>query len=119
MWHVRAGQRPARRGPPGLIFDGYVSEPVTIAIRVKPGSSRTKVGGGYPGPYGAALVVAVSERAVEGAATAAAVRAVAAALRIKPRHVRVSAGHASRDKLLIVDEPPADLADRVESLRTS
>jgi uncharacterized protein YggU (UPF0235/DUF167 family) len=93
-----------------------MNAPATIAIRVKPGSSRTRVGGGYPGPYGLALVVAVHARAVDGAATAAAVHAVADALMLKARQIRCSAGHTSRDKLLIVEEPPADIAMRLELL---
>jgi len=93
-----------------------MSRQFSIPIRVKPGASRTKVGGSYPGPYGAALIVAVSARAVDGAATAAAVRAVADALMLKPRQIRVSAGHASRDKLLIVAEPGDDLSTRIKTL---
>ena len=90
---------------------------VTVAIRVRPGSSRTAVGGRYDGPFGPALVVAVQAPAVEGRATEAAVRAVAQALGVKPRTVRVMAGEASRDKLLQIADPPADLATRVDTLR--
>jgi uncharacterized protein YggU (UPF0235/DUF167 family) len=90
---------------------------VTLAIRVRPGSSRTAVGGRYDGPYGPALVVAVQAPAVDGRATEAAVRAVADALGVKPRAVRVKAGQTSRDKLLEIADPPRDLAQRVETLR--
>ena len=90
---------------------------VTVAIRVRPGSSRTAVGGRYDGPFGPALVVAVQAPAVEGRATEAAVRAVAQALGVKPRTVRVMAGESSRDKLLQIADPPADLATRVDTLR--
>ena len=44
-----------------------------ISIRVRPGASRTHVGGSYDG----ALIVAVSQRAVDGKATEAALAAVA------------------------------------------
>jgi uncharacterized protein YggU (UPF0235/DUF167 family) len=94
--------------------DGRV---VTVAIRVRPGSSRTAVGGRYDGPFGPALVVAVQAPAVEGRATEAAIRAVAQALRIKPRTVRVMAGGLSRDKLLQIADAPADLVTRLDSLR--
>ena len=90
---------------------------VTVAIRVRPGSSRTAVGGRYDGPFGPALVVAVQAPAVEGRATEAAVRAVAQALGVKPRTVRVMAGELSRDKLLQIADAPADLATRLDSLR--
>ena len=90
---------------------------VTVAIRVRPGSSRTAVGGCYDGPFGPALVVAVQAPALEGRATEAAVRAVAQALGIKPRTVLVKAGELSRDKLLQIIDAPADLATRVDALR--
>ncbi len=92
------------------------TRPATIPIRVKPGSSRTRVGGSYPGPYGPALVVAVHARAVEGAATAAAVKAVAEALGLRSRQVAVTAGHSSRDKLLLVEPAPIGLNERVATL---
>jgi uncharacterized protein YggU (UPF0235/DUF167 family) len=89
----------------------------TVAIRVRPGSSRTAVGGRYEGPYGPALVVAVQAPAVDGRATDAAVRAVAEALRIRPRGITIRAGQTSRDKLLEIADPPADLGTRIDALR--
>jgi uncharacterized protein YggU (UPF0235/DUF167 family) len=89
----------------------------SLALRLRPGASRTAVGGGYDGPYGRALVVAVPARAVDGKATEAAVRAVADALGLRPRDISVKSGHASRDKLVVVDAPPPDLAARVVRLR--
>jgi uncharacterized protein len=88
-----------------------------LAIRVKPNSSRTRVGGRYDGPYGPALVVAVNAPAVDGRATDAAVRAVAKALGLRPANVSLKAGPASRDKLLEVAAAPADLTERVSALR--
>ena len=93
-----------------------------IAIRVKPGASRTKVGGVYPAQGGAhgtegALVVAVQERAVDGKATAAALKALAAALDVPGRKIRLVSGAASRDKIVEVLDPPAGLKQRLDGLR--
>ena len=63
------------------------------------------------GPYGPALVVAVREPAVDGRATAAALRAVAAALDLRPATVVLRGGAASRDKLFSVVDPPDDLGE--------
>ncbi len=71
-----------------------------LAVRVRPGASRSRVGGTYDDR----LVVAVTARAVEGAATEAVLRAVADALGVRPRHVRLVSGATSRDKVLDVDE---------------
>ncbi len=89
----------------------------TIAIRVKPGASRARVGGSHDGPYGPALVIAVGARPVDGQATEAALRALAGALDVRPSALRLKAGAASRDKLVLVDDPPADLPARVAALR--
>jgi uncharacterized protein YggU (UPF0235/DUF167 family) len=88
----------------------------TIAIRVKPGASRTAVGGSHPGPYGPAVVVAVGARPVEGQATEAALRALAAAIGVRPSALRLKAGAASRDKLVELADPPDDLPGRVAEL---
>lgn len=85
---------------------------VTVAVRVKPGAARPRVGGRHDGPYGPALVVAVSAPAVDGRATEACRRAVAAAAGLRPRAVSLRSGAASRDKLFDV-ELPADLTDDV------
>jgi uncharacterized protein YggU (UPF0235/DUF167 family) len=88
----------------------------TIAIRVKPGASRTAVGGSHPGPYGPAVIVAVGARPVEGQATEAALKALAGAIGVRPSALRLRAGAASRDKLVELADPPADLPDRVAEL---
>jgi uncharacterized protein len=90
---------------------------VRVAVRVKPGASRTAVGGRHDGPYGPALVVSVNAPAVDGRATAAAVRAVAKALGVRPGSVAVRLGETSRDKLLEFTDPPADLGARIDRLR--
>jgi uncharacterized protein len=90
---------------------------ITIPIRVRPGASGTRVGGRYHGPYGPALTVAVTEPAVEGRATEAALRAIAKALGMRFADLTVQLGGTSRDKLLVAADPPADLAERVAVLR--
>lgn len=89
---------------------------VTIAVRVKPGASRARVGGCHHGPYGPALIVAVHAPAVDGRATEAALRAVADALHLRRGTVALRAGAASRDKLFTVAEPPDDFTDRIAAL---
>lgn len=41
---------------------------VSVAVRVRPGAGRTRVGGRYGGPYGPAVIVAVGAPAVDGKA---------------------------------------------------
>ena len=93
-------------------------EPYRLAVRVRPGASRTRVGGRYGDPADASspLVVAVTARAVDGAATEAVLRAVAAALGLRPRQVVLLRGRTTRDKLLAVLDPPDDVDARVRAL---
>ncbi|KQS99645.1 DUF167 domain-containing protein [Cellulomonas sp. Leaf395] len=86
-----------------------------VAIRVRPGSSRTVVGG----THADRLVVAVSARAVDGAATQAALDALARALGLRPRQVRLVSGATSRDKLVEVDADEAEVAARLAALRSA
>lgn len=74
---------------------------VLITVRVRPGASRTRVGGSYGDPP--QLVVAVNSRPVDGAANAAVMKAVAAALGLRPAHVTVVRGHTARSKVLALD----------------
>ncbi|HLU33819.1 MAG TPA: DUF167 domain-containing protein [Natronosporangium sp.] len=90
---------------------------VTIAVRVKPGASRTRVGGHHDGPHGPALVIAVTAPAVGGRATEAARRALAEALGVRRSAVALRTGAASRDKLFTVDADPTEVADRLSALR--
>lgn len=78
-----------------------------VDIRVKPGASRTKVGGAHAGR----LVVAVGARAVDGAATDAALAAVADAFGVRRRHVSLVTGVTSRDKTVALDLPDAAAED--------
>jgi uncharacterized protein len=88
---------------------------VRLALRVGPGASRTKVGGAY----GDALVVKVAARAVEGKATEAALAAVAAALGIRRRDVRLVSGATSRDKVVEIDGDVTQLTNLIGRLRGS
>ncbi|MGN6330607.1 MAG: DUF167 domain-containing protein [Motilibacteraceae bacterium] len=91
-----------------------------VRVRVRPGSSRTVVGGDHDG----ALVVRVAARAVDGAATEAALTAVADALGLRRRQVRLVAGTTSREKVVEVDvgdgrpSSEEDVAERLERLRS-
>ena len=69
-----------------------------VTVRVRPGASRTRVGGRWGD--GEVLGVSVSARAVDGAATAAVCAAVAGAFGVRPREV--VAGERSRTKVLEV-----------------
>ena len=89
----------------------------TIAIRVKPGSSQARVAGRHDGPHGPALIVAVTAPAVDGRATAAAARDLAAALALRPSSLSLRSGAASRHKIICVTDAPPDLAQRVDRLR--
>jgi uncharacterized protein YggU (UPF0235/DUF167 family) len=88
-----------------------------IPVRVKPGASRTSVGGSHPGPHGLALIVAVQAPAVDGKATEAARRALAEALAVPAARIRLRTGAVARDKLFEIDEPPSDLDRRLARLR--
>lgn len=79
---------------------------VRITVRVRPGSARPGVGGHHD----EALVVRVSERAVDGQATAAAVALVAAEFGVSRGSVTVVAGARSRVKILdVAGADPATL----------
>jgi uncharacterized protein YggU (UPF0235/DUF167 family) len=53
---------------------------------------------------------------VDGRATQAVLEAVARALGVPRSRVLLRTGERSRDKLLTIVDPPADLADRVRTL---
>jgi uncharacterized protein YggU (UPF0235/DUF167 family) len=82
-----------------------------VTIRVKPGAGRTVVGGRYDD----ALVVRVSERAVDGKATDAALRALADALGVRRADVRLVTGATSRTKVVEIDNA-GDAAERFRDL---
>ncbi len=90
-----------------------MSDALSFAIRVKPGASRTRVGGAY----GGALVVSVTARAVDGKATEAALAAVAEALGVRRRALTLVSGATSRDKIVAIDPAPSGLHDRLSDLK--
>jgi uncharacterized protein len=86
-------------------------------IRVQPGARRDEVGGTAPvsgarAGAPAVLLVRVRARPVEGAATTAAERAIAAALGVRAGQVHVVRGATSREKLIEVTDAPADIGQR-------
>lgn len=78
-------------------------------MRVRPGASRTVVGGSHDG----ALVIKVGARAVDGRATAAALQALAKALGVPRRSVVLVTGATSRTKVV---EVPDEARDAVAAL---
>ena len=81
-----------------------------VPIRVRPGASRTRVGGEHVG----ALVVHVTQRAVDGAATEAALTALARSLGVARRDVELVSGHTARTKIVHI---PDESAARFDVLR--
>ena len=71
-----------------------------MTVRVRPGASRTRVGGRWGDEE--VLGVSVAARAVDGAATAAVRAAVAEAFGVRARDVTLVAGERSRTKVLEV-----------------
>ena len=90
-------------------------EALRVAVRVRPGAARTAVGG----CRGDALVVCVTARPAGGAATEAALRAVAGAFGVPRRHITLVTGATSRDKVIEVAGPPGPLGRRLDELRMS
>ena len=90
--------------------------PRRVAVRVRPGASRTRVGGSYGEGAAARLGVAVGARAVDGAATAAVLAALAEVLGVPPRQVTLVHGATSRNKLVEIDDPPRDIEARIAAL---
>jgi uncharacterized protein YggU (UPF0235/DUF167 family) len=87
-------------------------EGIRVAVRVRPGASRTAVGG----RHGDALVVSVTPRANAGQATQAALAAVADAFAVPRRDVTLLRGAASRDKLVLVAGSAQVLSRRLATL---
>ena len=85
---------------------------IRVAVHVHPGSSQKKVGGEYDG----ALVVHVTSRAIEGAATNEALSVLAAAFDVRPSAVHLVRGVRSRTKLVAIKGDDDRLRQRLKDL---
>ncbi len=85
-----------------------------VTVRVRSGAARGRVGG----RWGEAdvLAVAVTARAVDGAATEAVLRAVAEAFGVPPRSVRLVTGATARTKVVELTDPPPDAEAHLREL---
>lgn len=83
-----------------------------VAVRVRPGARADSVGGTWDGPRGRALLVSVRARAVDGAANAAVVRALAEAFGVRRGDVEIISGLRGRDKVVEIagDDPVVAVA---------
>jgi uncharacterized protein len=93
-----------------------------VSVRVKPGASRTKVGGQYgevSAGQGPVLIVFVAQRAVDGAATEGVLKAVAKAFGLRRADVVLASagsGRTSRTKVLELRGDEQGLAARLSEL---
>jgi len=88
-----------------------------LAVWVRPGAQRPGVGGVREDGTSSLLIVAVRERAVDGAATEAVLAAVAGAVGVKRGQVHLVSGFTSRAKILEIDQVPPDFDVRIDALR--
>jgi uncharacterized protein (TIGR00251 family) len=88
--------------------------PFLLEIRVRPNSSRNKVGGSVGEPP--RLVVAVQAPAVDGKANQAVIKELAAAFNLRARDFTIVFGELGRDKRLLVDGDEKILGERLELL---
>ena len=90
--------------------------PVSVAVRVRPGAGRDRIGGRHDGPHGVALIVAVGAPAVDGKATEAVRRALAGALGVRAGEVTLKIGPTSRDKVFAVAGDAGAIGRRLAEL---
>jgi len=83
-------------------------------IRVRPNSSRNKVGSSVGEPP--RLQVAVQAPAVDGKANSALIKELALAFNLKSRDFTIVHGELARDKRLLVKGDENKLAKRLEEL---
>jgi uncharacterized protein (TIGR00251 family) len=98
---------------PGRGDHPLVRDEIRVPIRVRPGAPVTRVGGAY----GDALVVRVTAPALDGRATAAALRALAKAFGVPTAAVTLVTGATSRDKVVAIAGDPEVLQARAAALR--
>lgn len=90
-------------------------EQLLIEIRVRPNSSRNKVGGTAGEPP--RLIVAVQAPAVDGKANEAVIKELAKAFDCRARDFTIVYGELARDKRLLVNGDLATLQKRYEELQ--
>ncbi|CAB4339088.1 unannotated protein [freshwater metagenome] len=88
--------------------------PFLLEIRVRPNSSRNKVGGSTGEP--ARLVVAVQAPAVDGKANQAVIKELANAFNLRTRDFTIVFGELGRDKRLLVEGDEKTLQAKLEEL---
>ena len=88
--------------------------PFLLEIRVRPNSSRNKVGGSVGEPP--RLVVAVQAPAVDGKANQAVVKELADAFNLRARDFTIVYSELGRDKRLLVEGDKKTLQARLEEL---
>jgi uncharacterized protein len=112
----RAHTRRVSRPNPGRAVMAPGGEGMRISVRVRPGARRDEVGGSWAAPREPALVVTVRARAVEGAANAAVVAALAAAFGVRRGDVEIVAGGRGRDKVVALRGDRTVLTARLAEL---
>ncbi len=85
-----------------------------LEIRVRPNTSRNKVGGSVGEP--ARLIVAVQAPAVDGKANQAVIKELAAAFNLRARDFTIVYGELGRDKRVLVEGDEKTLQARLEEL---
>ena len=85
-----------------------------LEIRVRPNSSRNKVGGSVGEPP--RLVVAVQAPAVDGKANQAVIKELADAFNLRARDFTIVYGELGRDKRLLVSGDEKTLQAKLEEL---
>mgnify|MGYP000302321225 CR=1 FL=1 len=88
--------------------------PFLLEIRVRPNSSRNKVGGSVGEPP--RLVVAVQAPAVDGKANQAVIKELASAFGLRARDFKIVYGELGRDKRLLVEGDEKFLQVKLEEL---
>ena len=88
--------------------------PFLLEIRVRPNSSRNKVGGSVGDPP--RLVVAVQAPAVDGKANQAVIKELANAFELRSRDFTIVFGELGRDKRLLVSGDEKTLQAKLEEL---
>ena len=92
-----------------------MSEQLLIEIRVRPNSSRNKVGGVVGDPP--LLVVAVQAPAVDGKANEAVIKELAKAFDCRARDFTIVFGELGRDKRLLVSGEVVELEKKYQELQ--